>query len=233
MPAGGKPAFCMRIDPPDSAFSEYGKAPTQKQKDMKKLVWMTVLAVLTLSVSARELPEGPGKPGKPAKKEAKAEPDAWDRPLKMFRYQGELSLSYGIGLEWGNSVANLELINGIRFTPHVFAGVGIGGSVSFEESFYVPLFLDVKGYFPVGKRLDLTAGLDLGTRIDCYSSEGFGGLMLRPEFGINIRLGERYGLNLVLQYEYFNCRDYLYVNGIGYDYREKANKIGLKLGFSF
>lgn len=205
---------------------------------MKKLLCMIFMAVFTFAAIAQD---GPGKVRKPEKPEIKKEspspkppkPIGEEKPLKIFRYQGELSLSYGIGMEWANSIVNLELINGIRFTPNFFAGVGIGGSASFDDSFYVPLFVDFKGYFPVGKRLDLIAGADLGTQIDCYSSEGFGGFMFRPEFGINIRMGERYGLNLVLQYEFFTQRDYLIINNMGFDYRIKKNKIGLKLGFSF
>lgn len=145
---------------------------------------------------------------------------------KVFDYQGEVDLMCGLDAYNEVGYANLEIVNGIRFSRNLFVGSGLGLSVSLgDEAFLIPLFVDVKGYFPVARRVDLMAGIDLGTKLD-YFYETTGGWLMRPEFGLHFQFNRNLGLNVSLFYEYY---------GYGYilDTREYANLVGLKLGFHF
>ncbi len=78
---------------------------------------------------------------------------------KRFKYQGEAVLGYTFGLEEDFHYAKIDIINGVRFSRYLYAGAGIGIARNFsDEETYFPIYLDVKGYFPVANNLDLMAG---------------------------------------------------------------------------
>lgn len=153
-----------------------------------------------------------------------------------LRYQGEVMLGAGFELESEMGYLQLEMINGLRINRYLSAGVGGGVSVSMgDEAFLFPIYVNATGHFPVAKKLDLKAGLNLGTKLD-YAYGESGGFLLRPEFGIGIRFTERFCLNIALKYEFYTYRYDLIPEGnwIGpVDVRLKYNQIGLKLGFEF
>ena len=123
---------------------------------------------------------------------------------QMFRYQGEVNLGYSFGMEDDSQNLNLEFVNGIRFSRSFFAGVGGGFSGCLgDEALVIPLYLQVKGYFPMTEKLDLLAGCDVGTKLD-YFYETSGGLLFRPEFGITVRLNRKTALSFALRYEMYS-----------------------------
>ena len=64
-------------------------------------------------------------------------------------------------------LVQIDVINGVRFSRCFFAGAGIGLARNFsDEEFYIPIYFNAKGYFPVANNLDLMAGMDVGTKID-------------------------------------------------------------------
>ena len=75
-------------------------------------------------------------------------------------------------------MVQIDVINGVRFSRCFFAGAGIGLARNFsDEEFYIPIYFNAKGYFPVANNLDLMAGIvannldlmagiDVGTKID-------------------------------------------------------------------
>lgn len=144
---------------------------------------------------------------------------------RVFDYQGEIDLMCGFDASNEVGYANLEIVNGIRFSRNLFVGAGLGLSVSLgDEAFLIPLFVDVKGYFPVARKVDLMAGIDLGTKLDCfYDTTGW---LMRPEFGLHFQFNRNLGLNVSLFYEAY---------GYGYilDAQGYTNLVGLKLGFHF
>ncbi len=145
---------------------------------------------------------------------------------KVFDYQGEINLMCGLDMYNEVGYANLEIVNGIRFSRNLFVGAGLGLSVSMgDEAILIPLFVDVKGYFPVSRSVDLMAGVDLGTKLD-YFYGMTGGWLMRPEFGLHFQFNRGLGLNVALFYEAY---------GYGYilDIQEYTNLVGLKLGFHF
>lgn len=151
---------------------------------------------------------------------------------KKFDYQGEVAL----GIDYADSDVNVgaELVNGIRFSRNFSAGVGFGMLASTsDEAVIVPLFVDLKSYWPVANKLDLLFGVDMGTKLD-YAYDMSGGFLFRPEFGLAIKLGERYGLNLAFRYSFYSYRtDVLIGNASNLNVQVRTNHIGFKIGFVF
>ena len=120
--------------------------------------------------------------------------DAKDaKDVKLFKYQGEVDLGASAGFDDETFNLSLEFVNGTRFSRCFYAGMGLGLSRSFsDEGVLVPIYGAFKGYFPVKNRLDFTAGLDLGTKLD-YSYGMSGGILVRPEYGLNFPMKGKVG----------------------------------------
>ena len=118
--------------------------------------------------------------------------------VKYLKYQGEVNTSFSFSIDEETSNLNLEVINGVRFSRYFFAGAGIGATASFsDEAIIFPIFVDLKGYMPVSRKVDLMAGVDVGTKLD-YTYDMTGGFLFRPEFGLNFPLKRKVGLKLTL-----------------------------------
>lgn len=136
---------------------------------------------------------------------------------------------YSFGAEDESSIVNIEAVNGVRFSRYFYAGVGLGLSRNFDdEAVFVPVYLDLKGFLPVSDKMDLVAGLDLGTRLD-YTYETSGGLLLRPEFGLNFPFSENTALKVSLFYERYSFDVIINASEVGIH----TNQFGLKLGVCF
>ena len=123
----------------------------------------------------------------------------------------------------------MEVINGVRFSRYLYAGVGLGATANFsDEAILFPVFIDFKGYMPVTGKMDLIAGVDVGTKLD-YTYDMSGGFLFRPEFGLNFPMKRRVGLKLTLLYELYSFKTTI----LNTEARYKTNDIGLKLGVSF
>ncbi len=191
---------------------------------MKKFCLLVLALFAAFALRAQEPPVTP---------EAPKAKERTGKPVKKLRYQTELDLSYAYGIEDEISYLNLEWVNGVRFNRYFFAGVGGGASANFEdEGVLVPLYVDLRGYAPVAKKVDLMFGVNLGTKLD-YNYGMSGGFLLRPEFGIATRFTEKFGMNFAVRYELYSFGyDVLGTTGI-MDMHLKTNLIGLKIGFEF
>lgn len=191
---------------------------------MKKFCLLVLALFSAFALRAQEPPVTP---------EAPKAKERTGKPVKKLRYQTELDLSYAYGIEDEISYLNLEWVNGVRFNRYFFAGVGGGASANFEdEGVLVPLYVDLRGYAPVAKKVDLMFGVNLGTKLD-YNYGMSGGFLLRPEFGIATRFTEKFGMNFAVRYELYSFGyDVLGTTGI-MDMHLKTNLIGLKIGFEF
>lgn len=148
---------------------------------------------------------------------------------KRFKYQGEFDMAYSFGVDDETNNFSFEIINGIRFSRNFYSGVGIGVSAnSSDEAVLIPIYVDIKGYMPVSDKLDLTAGVDIGTKLDYYYDMS-GGLLFRPEFGLHFPKKRRVGIKLTMFYELYSYRMTFLNKEISY----KTNQIGLRLGISF
>ena len=71
---------------------------------------------------------------------------------KVLRYQGEFSLTGGLTSYSINFGA--DILNGIRFNPYLYAGVGVGLEAGVAE-WTAPIYLNIKGYAPISKRVNM------------------------------------------------------------------------------
>lgn len=84
---------------------------------------------------------------------------------KGIKYQGDYSVGGGIAaIE--NSFGNLYLqtVQGLRFTDHFSAGIGVGLTI-FDISdplYLIPITINSKGYIPITAKNELFISLDLG-----------------------------------------------------------------------
>lgn len=149
--------------------------------------------------------------------------------IKYFKYQGEVNTSYSFCVDEELNNLSLEVINGVRFSRYLYAGVGLGATAYFsDEAILFPVFIDFKGYMPVTGKMDLIAGVDVGTKLD-YTYDMSGGFLFRPEFGLNFPMKRRVGLKLTLLYELYSFKTTI----LNTEAKYKTNDIGLKLGVSF
>lgn len=149
--------------------------------------------------------------------------------VKYLKYQGEVNTSFSFSIDEETSNLNLEVINGVRFSRYFFAGAGIGATASFsDEAIIFPIFVDLKGYMPVSRKVDLMAGVDVGTKLD-YTYDMTGGFLFRPEFGLNFPLKRKVGLKLTLLYELYNFKTTI----LDAQVKCRLNEIGIKFGVSF
>ena len=64
--------------------------------------------------------------------------------VKYFKYQGEVNTSYSFCIEEELNNLNLEVINGVRFSRYLYAGVGLGATANFsDEAILFPVFIDL------------------------------------------------------------------------------------------
>ena len=148
---------------------------------------------------------------------------------EYLKYQGEVNTSFSFSIDEDMVNLNLEVINGVRFSRYFFAGAGIGATASFsDEAVLFPIFIDLKGYMPVSRKMDLMAGMDVGTKLD-YTYDMTGGFLFRPEFGLNFPLKRNVGLKLTLLYELYNFKTTI----LDAEVKCRLNEIGIKFGVSF
>lgn len=103
---------------------------------------------------------------------------------KYFKDQGEINTSYSFCIDEELNNLNLEVINGVRFSRYFYAGICLGATADFsDEAILFPVFIDLKGYMPVTSKMDLIAGVDVGTKLD-YTYDMSGVFLFRPEFGV-------------------------------------------------
>ena len=60
--------------------------------------------------------------------------DAQDaKDSKLFKYQGEVDLGASAGFDDETFNLSLDIVNGIRFSRHFYAGMGLGLARSFSD----------------------------------------------------------------------------------------------------
>ncbi len=150
-------------------------------------------------------------------------------PTHKFKYQGEGEIFLQAGSH-EISEMGINIINGVRLNRYLYTGVGIGVSTSLDdEALMMPLFLDVKGYLPISRKISFLAVGDLGIKTD-FSVSGF---YVNPGMGISLKTGRKCALNITLRYEYFTYNENFETQLGNIGARIKCNNIGLKLGLSF
>lgn len=116
-----------------------------------------------------------------------------------IKYQGEVDLGASItteGNQTGRPVANFRTIHGARVGDYLFAGLGFGadwyffdeGSSGDDSEVVVPVFVNLKGYYPVNDSFSPFLSLDLGYGFGVTQSiSGEGGFVFSPAIGFQYK----------------------------------------------
>ena len=124
---------------------------------------------------------------------------------KYPRYQGEVNAGYALGLDGAADRVIFETIHGVRINKYAFVGIGIGFNsykdiltdISFDRrgniksietgwGITLPVFLDIKGYYPVTKDFAPYIDLGLGCSTGVMEIEG-SGFLANIGFGMNYK----------------------------------------------
>lgn len=142
------------------------------------------------------------------------------------KYQGEVDLGYTVGTgTFSTGRVNLHTIHGAKIGDYFSAGLGVG--LDYYHEFYdkgelfMPIFLNMKGYYPVTEKLSPLVSLDLGYGLGLTSGvSGCGGFLWSPSVGV------RYG-HFKFQVGYTSQR--ISEDGFGFN----MNGVQFKLGVVF
>lgn len=147
-------------------------------------------------------------------------------------YQGELNFGYGLGgkikedgekYDANYSRAFIETIHGVRINKYAFAGVGVGFQYAYDEEWEMgtlPIFVDLKGYYPVTADFAPYLAIDLGYSVGLFSNGGDtpGGFYASYGIGLNYR---KLNFGIGWQHQAFS------------DYDAKINSFFVKIGIKF
>lgn len=117
------------------------------------------------------------------------------------RYQGELNFGYGLGGKLKDDGdkrdaeyqrAFIETVHGIRINKYAFAGLGVGFQYAYKENRemgMLPVFVDLKGYWPVTDTFAPYVAIDLGYSAGLFSDgdDTPGGFYASYGLGLNFR----------------------------------------------
>lgn len=172
--------------------------------------------------------------------------------VKTTGYQGELNFGYGVGGTAKDSDGDkddayysrafIETVHGVRINEYAFVGLGAGfqyaydkkNIVGFDEDGVgvVPIFLDLKGYYPVTDNFAPYVAVDLGYGLPVVGSEGSYGTKLKGGFYASYGIGLNWRkLNFGLGWQHQSFK-YNYEDGDSSD-SFGVNSFYVKVGFKF
>ncbi len=152
-------------------------------------------------------------------------------------YEGELNVGYGMGgtskfdgesmdAHYGRPF--IETVHGVRITQYAFVGAGVGFQYACDEQWTVgmmPVFLDLKGYYPVNDDFAPYVAIDLGFSFGVAETKNFadggdlkGGFYASYGIGLNYK---RLNFGLGWQHQGMKIEDSFSVNSF-------FVKVGLK-----
>lgn len=116
-----------------------------------------------------------------------------------MRYQGEVDLGCSVittDFQQGRPVINFRTIHGLRAGDYIFAGLGFGadwclfdeGTSGDDSEVIIPVFLGLKGYYPVNDDFSPFISVELGYGFGVTQSiSGEGGFMYFPAIGVQYK----------------------------------------------
>ena len=162
-----------------------------------------------------------------------------NKALKDNGYMGVVELGYGFdvgGVLSGTNRIQASMINGYKFSPHFYLGIGTGFIYYFDadtdvDEVSIPLYSHFKATF-TNSDISPFASFNAGYNMSVQSGT-FQGLLLEPALGVNYRTKKRNNLSFSIAYAMHRIT-YLYT-GINYSIYEKemAGALTFKFGFSF
>lgn len=113
-------------------------------------------------------------------------------------YRGEMNFGYALGLSGAPDRVVFETIHGSRINDYAFVGLGFGFNAYKDMLIYdgysfdsgwgmtVPIFLDLKGFYPVSDDFSPYIDLGLGASVGVMEIDG-AGFFTNVGFGINYK----------------------------------------------
>lgn len=152
-------------------------------------------------------------------------------------YSGALDFGFMFGLGYGSeNRIKLDVINSYQFNPYFSAGVGVGFRFFTDvDAVLVPIYANLKTSLPLLG--STTPYISLGVGYSFNASDDFNGvgLIITPTLGANIKLSEKYSMNVGIGYEIQKTK-ITYINkwdGNTYTYNESNEALSLTIGFPF
>lgn len=164
------------------------------------------------------------------------------------RYQGELNFGYGMGGTVKDSDGDkadakfsrvfIETVHGMRINQYAYAGLGFGFQYAYDTDNFnedgvgvIPIFLDLKGYYPVTDTFAPYVAVDLGYGLPVIGTDAAYDLTLKGGFYASYGIGLNYKkLNFGLGWQHQGFKyEYKGENGDGFS----VNSFFVKIGFKF
>ncbi len=135
--------------------------------------------------------------------DAQAQRGRYQYETLNFWYQGEAAVAYGVGVgTWRMDRLNLTTVHGINILRYAFVGIGAGLSIWMPKDagaeLYLPIFANLKGFYPLSRNVSALLSVDIGGTIALTNGfRYYDSFMISPSVGIS--LWER--LNITVGYE--------------------------------
>lgn len=160
------------------------------------------------------------------------------------KYQGEVTAGFGYGPDMrmklfkdeaftekrtlsSNTMRSIvSTVHGVRLSRYVFIGAGLDFQYSdsglYSKMTLLPVFGNIKGYLPLGKRFDLYATISLGANISLCTYD--------DEDGYSFEAASAFGLDSSTYFlQYVKVKGKIFEEyGLGFRYR----KLNFSMGFS-
>lgn len=124
------------------------------------------------------------------------------------KYQGDASVGYAFGTGTANfDRFNITTTHGVRINQYLFAGAGSGFnfySSDGSHATFMPIYLSLKGYYPIADNLNLFGSLDFGKgfRVDDNRYDNDSGLYFYPHVGVEFPIADRFALDFTVGYHH-------------------------------
>ncbi len=151
--------------------------------------------------------------------------------MPTAKYQGDVQLGYSLGIgTYSANRVNLHMINSIRIGEYFSTGLGVGLDYYHEgvetDELALPLYLNLKGYYPVSSQAELFLSTDIGVSIGLTEGiSGYSGFLFTPSIGTRVKIYNDKAILLSLGYHMQKWSE------SGFSINTDA--IQFKVGFSF
>lgn len=107
-----------------------------------------------------------------------------------IKYRGDVDLGFSLGVgTFAADRINLHTTQGVQIGKHFSTGLGVGLDYYYDgNELVVPLFLNLKGYYPINSLITPFASLDIGVGVGATESiSRLSGLYCTPALGILLK----------------------------------------------